>query len=187
MPQRQPPRRKRDTSLPEGHERIVIPDGPRTVADKDLTARALIAALEVAKKHPVRGREFFGRRGRNDLPQEGELDYERALMIQRAAEEVIAVEMAATLRESAAQAEIDAELARPTERPALTLVESAAEAAPTELPAAAEDEEEDEDDFDDEDDDIRDLDDEKYGPRSYDEGDESDDEEAEDDDEDDED
>jgi hypothetical protein len=84
------PRRTRPTSLPPDHE--VLDPGPQRgePVDKGTVIEAIRAAFKADEEHPVRGREFLGARSPVDVPQEGEVDYARAVESQRAAAEVLA-------------------------------------------------------------------------------------------------
>jgi hypothetical protein len=84
-------RRKRPkTSLPPDHE--VLDPGPLRgePVDKGTVIEAIRAAFKADEEHPVRGREFLGARSPVDVPQEGEVDYARAVEAQKAAAEVLA-------------------------------------------------------------------------------------------------
>jgi hypothetical protein len=84
------PRRTRPTSLPPDHE--ILDPGPLRgePVDKGTVIEAIRAAFKADEEHPVRGREFLGARSPVDVPQEGEVDYARAVESQRAAAEVLA-------------------------------------------------------------------------------------------------
>jgi hypothetical protein len=58
--------------------------------DKGTVIEAIRAAFKADEEHPVRGREFLGARSPVDVPQEGDVDYARAVEAQKAAAEVLA-------------------------------------------------------------------------------------------------
>jgi hypothetical protein len=95
-------RRKRPkTSLPPDHE--VLDPGPMRgePVDKGTVIEAIRAAFKADEEHPVRGREFLGARSPVDVPQEGDVDYARAIESQKAAAEVLAgAEMAGEERKA---------------------------------------------------------------------------------------
>lgn len=93
--------------MPDGFETIPIVYKKREKADKELTKQALKAALEAAKEHPVRGREFFGERTHAQVPKKGDMDYAVAEQMAEAVREVLAASDESLARDKANQAKVD--------------------------------------------------------------------------------
>jgi hypothetical protein len=105
---REPPRRKRETTLPPGHETLEMGPLKGEPAEKNMVIEAVRAALQAVEEHPIKGRAVLGRRNLVDLPQEGDLDYAIAQEAQRAVQEVLAADE--TAREE--QREVDERIAQ---------------------------------------------------------------------------
>ncbi len=88
-PERKAPKRNRDTSLPPGHEILEAkaPEGEGVPVDNKMAIEAIRAAFSGPKPQRLAPDQP---RGRLDVPQEGDADYEFAQWAQKAAQEVLA-------------------------------------------------------------------------------------------------
>jgi hypothetical protein len=77
------------SSLPPGHE--LLDAGPLRgePVDQATVIEAVRAAFRAGEEHPVRGREFLGVRSPITPPQDGEIDFARAVEAQKAAVDVL--------------------------------------------------------------------------------------------------
>ena len=99
------------TSLPEDHEVLFdVSELPAQKVDKQVAIEAIRAAFQAEKENPVRGKEHFGARSRQEIPVKGEIDYAHAQAAQRAAQEVIAADSAARARDADTEQRIAAAL-----------------------------------------------------------------------------
>ncbi|MEE2900914.1 MAG: hypothetical protein VYC39_01230, partial [Myxococcota bacterium] len=99
------------SSLPEDHEVLFdVSSLPSKKVDKQVAIEAIRAAFQAEKENPIRGKEHFTPRSRQELPVEGDIDYAYAQEAQRAAQEVIAADTAARARDADTEQRIAAAL-----------------------------------------------------------------------------